>query len=69
MKIGLCLLALFLTACGVETSGTALTAATIKKQELEAAKKTMEQAQQKIEQSVEQMQQRSTNADEATSKP
>ena len=49
---------LALSACGVETATTAATGAAIKKQELEAGKKTQEQAQQKIEQSMQQMQQR-----------
>jgi len=68
-SVPLVLLVLFLNACGAETSGTALTAATIKKQELEAGKKTMEQAQIKIEQSVDLMKQRATNADESVNKP
>jgi curli biogenesis system outer membrane secretion channel CsgG len=37
-----------LAGCGVETAGTAATAAAIKKQELDQGKKTMEQAQQRI---------------------
>ena len=45
-----------LAGCGVETAGTAATAAAVKKQELEQGKKTMEQAQKKIGQSMEQMQ-------------
>ena len=46
-----------LAGCGIETAGTAATAAALKKQELEQGKKTMEQAQQKIEQSMQQVQQ------------
>jgi outer membrane biogenesis lipoprotein LolB len=53
------LVAAVLAGCGVETAGTAATAAAIKKQELEQGKKTMEQAQQKIGPAVEQMQQQS----------
>lgn len=45
-----------LAGCGVETATTAVTAAAIKKQELEQGKKTMEQAQQKIDQATQQMQ-------------
>lgn len=56
------LLALALTAalagCGVEAVGTAATAASIKKQELEEGKKTMERAQQKIGDAMQQVQQR-----------
>ena len=47
-----------LAGCGVETATTAATGAAIKKQELEAGKKTMERAQQKIDQAMEQAQQR-----------
>lgn len=42
--------ALTLAACGVETAGTAATAAALKKQEMEQGRKTMEQMQQKIDQ-------------------
>ncbi|MGH8616325.1 MAG: hypothetical protein ACREUW_01435 [Burkholderiales bacterium] len=35
--------------CGVETAGTAATAAAVKQQELVAGKKTMEQMQRKID--------------------
>jgi hypothetical protein len=49
---------LALAGCGVEVATTAATGAAIKKQELEAGKKTQEQAQQKVEQAVQQMQQR-----------
>jgi ABC-type glycerol-3-phosphate transport system substrate-binding protein len=52
-----------LTACGVETATTAATAASLKKQELEQGKKTMDQTQQKIGGAMEQMQQRADNAD------
>ena len=47
-----------LAACGVESAGTAATAAAIKKQELESGKKTMEQAQQKIDAALQAQQQR-----------
>lgn len=47
-----------LTGCGVETASTAATAASIKKQELEQAQKTMQHAQQKIDGAMQQMQQR-----------
>jgi len=47
-----------LSGCGVETASTAATATTLKKQEMEQGKKTMEQMQQKIGQSMEQAQQR-----------
>ena len=44
--------------CGVETAGTAATAAGIKAKELEEAKRTQERAQQKIDQATQLMQQR-----------
>jgi outer membrane lipopolysaccharide assembly protein LptE/RlpB len=53
---------LLLTACGVETAGTAATAAALKKQELEQGKKTMEQVQQKLDQANQQTQQRAEQA-------
>ena len=49
---------LALAGCGAETATTAATGAAIKKQELEAGKKTLEQVQQKIGQAMEQTQQR-----------
>jgi hypothetical protein len=52
-----------LAGCGVEAVGTAATGASIKKQELEQGKKTMEQAQQKIDAAVQQMQTRADSAD------
>jgi curli biogenesis system outer membrane secretion channel CsgG len=62
------LLALALTAalagCGVEAVGTAATAASIKKQELEEGKKTMERAQQKIGDAMQQVQQRADSPKE-----
>jgi len=56
--IAIAFVVLALAGCGVEVATTAATGAAIKKQELEAGKKTQEQAQQKIEQSMQQMQQR-----------
>jgi hypothetical protein len=56
--LAMAIAALALAGCGVEVATTAATGAAIKKQELEAGKKTQEQAQQKIEQSMQQMQQR-----------
>jgi curli biogenesis system outer membrane secretion channel CsgG len=47
-----------LAGCGVETAGTAATAAAIKKQELDQGKKTMEQAQQRINDATQLQQQR-----------
>ena len=47
-----------LAGCGVETATTAMTAAAIKKKEMEEGQKTMERAKQKIEESMQQTQQR-----------
>jgi NifU-like protein involved in Fe-S cluster formation len=55
--------ALALAGCGVETAGTAATAASIKKQELREAQKTQERAQQKVDAAVQQMQQRAGSVD------
>jgi len=52
-----------LAGCGLETASTAATAASIKKQELEEGKKTMERAQQKIEGAMQQVQQRAGSSD------
>ena len=56
-------MAAVLAGCGVETAGTAATAASIKKQELEQGQKTMQQAQQKIDGAMQQMQDRAASAD------
>jgi hypothetical protein len=56
------LAALALSACGVETVGTAATGAALKKQELEQGKQTMQQMQQKIDQAAVQSQQRAEQA-------
>lgn len=51
-----------LAGCGVETAGTAATAASIKQKELEEAKKSQDRAQQKIDQAQQLMQQRAQQA-------
>lgn len=59
MKYALCVIAMALFAgCGVETAGTAATAASIKAKELEEAKKAQERAQQKIDQATQLMRER-----------
>jgi hypothetical protein len=52
-----------LAGCGVDTATTAATGASIKKQEMEEGKRTMDRSQQKIEQMKEQMQDRAQQAD------
>jgi len=47
-----------LAGCGVETASTAATAASIKKQEIQQAQKTMQQTRQKIDGAMQQVQQR-----------
>lgn len=54
MLLGLAMLA----GCGVETATTAATGAAIKKQELDAGKKTMDAVQKKLEESMQQSQKR-----------
>jgi outer membrane lipopolysaccharide assembly protein LptE/RlpB len=49
---------LMLTACGVETAGTAATAGAIKKSDVEQGRATQEQVQQQLQKSLEQSQQR-----------
>jgi len=55
-KLVAALAAAFLTACGVETAGTAATAAAIKKQELEEGKRAQQRANEKIDQATKAMQ-------------
>ena len=55
-----------LAGCGVETVGTAATAAALKKQEMEQAKQTMERTQAKVGQAMEQMQQSADQRGDAT---
>ena len=52
-----------LAGCGVETAGTAATAASLKKQEMEQGQKTMQRAQEKIDGAVQQMQDRAAGAE------
>ena len=47
-----------LAGCGVETASTSVTAAAIKKKEMEEGQKTMEQTKQKIDAAMQQTQQR-----------
>jgi curli biogenesis system outer membrane secretion channel CsgG len=53
-----------LAGCGLEAVGTAATAASIKKQELEQGQRTMQQAQQKIDGAMQQMQQRAGSTEQ-----
>ena len=52
-----------LAACGVETAGTAATAAAAKKQELEQGKNTMREAQEKIDAATKQVEARTAASD------
>jgi hypothetical protein len=53
-----------ITACGVETATTAATTAELKRREMEAAKKNMDQAKQKIEAATQLQQQNAAQAEE-----
>lgn len=55
-----------LAGCGADTMSGAATVATLKKQELEQGKKSMEQAQQKIGQAMKQMEQSAQKAADAS---
>ncbi len=57
-----------LAGCGLDTATSAVTAASLKKQELEQGKKTQDQAQQKINQAMEQMNQSAQNRENAAEK-
>jgi outer membrane biogenesis lipoprotein LolB len=56
-------IAALLAACGVETAGTAATAAAAKKQEVEQGRKTMEQAGARAAGAMDQGQERLRDAD------
>jgi len=62
MKTALLASLLFLAACGVETVGTAATAASLKKQEVEQGQKTLQEVQQKLDQASQQAAQRAEQA-------
>ncbi|HLS87233.1 MAG TPA: hypothetical protein VK043_13125 [Burkholderiales bacterium] len=53
---------LALAACGVETASTAATAATMKKQELEQGRETLQRAEDKINAATAKMQERAAAA-------
>jgi curli biogenesis system outer membrane secretion channel CsgG len=55
---------LALAGCGLEAVGTAATAASIKKQELEQGQRTMQQTKQKIDGAMQQMQQRAGSSEQ-----
>lgn len=54
-----------MAGCGVETVGTAATAAAIKKQELEQGRAAMDKVQQQLQEANRQTAQRAAQADEA----
>lgn len=58
--------AVALAGCGLETASTAATAASIKKQEVQEAKKTLHNAQQKIDGAMQQMQERANSTASTT---
>lgn len=53
-----------LAACGVETAGTAASAAALKKQELEQGRATMDKMQRDLDEVAKQAAQRAAQADE-----
>ena len=55
-----------LAGCGLETATTAAPGAAIKKQEVDAGKKTMGEVQQKVEQAAQQMQRAQAETDAAS---
>jgi hypothetical protein len=52
-----------LSACGVETAGTAATAAAVKKQEVEQGRNTMREAQEKIDAAAKKVEARTAASD------
>jgi hypothetical protein len=64
MKTLLAVLALaILSACGVETATTAATVAEMKRREMEAAKRNLQEAKQKIEQNTQVIMERAAQSD------
>jgi hypothetical protein len=59
------LLAMAAASCGVETASTAATAAALKQKELEAGRKTMNDAQQSIGQSMQKVEESAQKAADA----
>jgi len=57
-----------LAGCGVETATTAATGAAIKKQEIDAGKKTLEQVHQKVDQATQAMQENAQRTAEGADK-
>ncbi|MDP2016627.1 hypothetical protein [Hydrogenophaga sp.] len=55
-----------LSACGVETAGTAATAGAIKKDEIEQGRVVSEQVQQQLQKSLDLSRQRADQVDQAT---
>lgn len=67
MRIALILMCLLgPAACGVETAGTAATAAAMKKQEIEQGRATMDRVQRDLDAANQQVAQRAAQAEEAT---
>lgn len=67
MRIALILMCLLgLAACGVETAGTAATAAAMKKQEIEQGRAAMERVQRDLDAANQQVAQRAAQGEEAT---
>ncbi len=63
MKFVICISLIFaLAACGVETASTAVTAAAVKKQEIEQGQRTMQQFQQNLDQANQQAAERAESA-------
>ena len=62
--MGIVLSVIALLGCGAEVATTAATGTVVKKQELDAGKKTLEEAQQKVDQAVQATQQRTEQGGE-----
>jgi hypothetical protein len=55
--------AIVLAGCGADAASTAVTAASLKKQELQDGQRAMQQTQQKIDSAIQQVQERTADAD------
>ncbi|MCX7252683.1 MAG: hypothetical protein NTX37_14540 [Burkholderiales bacterium] len=56
---------LALSACGVETAGSAATAAAVKQQEIQQGRETLDRVKQQLQQATQASEQRDRQADEA----
>ena len=65
IKMACACLSLALSGCGVETAGSAATAAAVKQQEIQQGRETLDRVEQQLLQATQASEQRARQADEA----